>query len=227
MRTSINWFFIFTFFISFFAIAEPEQKENEEKPITLPIFLQEITSPIALSIDSIFYNQAMEKKSLENFDDRFIIVHFWASWCMDCQSELIALNKLQKDFRKKALLVVVISEDFKGISAIDSFFTKHKLDYLDIYVDKKNNIYNSLKINHLPSSYLVDFNGEVIASSRPGVPVDWDDEDLRKFLELKVSQHQLLPPEFKEIREKYIPTESVEIKSTAPKPKPKSKIFIN
>lgn len=217
-------------FIVFSTCCIANQEENAKTEITpnLPSFLQKVDSPIALSIESIFYNQKMEKKSLEIFDNRFIIVHFWASWCMDCHSELIALNRLQKDFRKKALMIVAISEDFKGVKSIDDFFTKHKIDYLDIYIDKKNKIYDSLKIFHLPVSYLVDMNGTIIAQSIPGTPVEWDNEDLRKFLEYKVKDHQLLPPEFKTIRETYMP--ALEIKETKPKlekPKLKPSLIIN
>lgn len=230
MRICINWLLLTALLLASITYAEETTKGPTDKSsdtATIPSFFQEVTSPLTLSVDSIFYNQKMEKKSLENFDNHFIIVHFWASWCMDCQSELIALNRLQKDFRKKALMVIVLSEDFKGISTIDDFFTKHKIDYLDIYVDKKSDIYNKLKINHLPTSYLVDFNGNVIANSQPGIPVDWDDETLRSFLETKVSYHQLLPPEFKTIREKYVPSESILEKPITQKSKEKSKIFIN
>ena len=168
----------------------------------------------------------------ENYDNRFIIVHFWASWCMECQGELLALNKLQKEFRKKALLVFAISEDFKGIGAIDEYFTKHQIDYLDLYSDKKSKIYQSLNVNHLPVSYLVDFDGKVIAQSIPGSIVDWNNEELKEYLEAKVSKYQLLPPEFKKSRDKYEPPkQAVENKTLDQKNKEtkknKSHLFIN
>ncbi len=210
--------------------SEETQKTPPENPLrtqNIPSIFQKVTSPISLSIDSIFYNQDMEKKTLDNFENHFIIIHFWASWCMDCQSELIALNRLQKEFRKKALMVIVISEDFKGIPAIDKFFTKHQIDYLDIYLDKKKSIYNKLMINHLPASYLMDFDGKIIAKSTPGVPIDWDNEELKEYLEYKVSQRQLLPPEYKTVRKEYIPPKIVEPDPIPEKPKEKSKLFIN
>lgn len=200
-------YIIFTLFLSFSALALPEQESVVESKIqespSLPSFLKEVSPSLSTFNNSVFYNQLMEKKSLENYDSRFIILHFWATWCMECQNELIAINKLQKEFRKKSLLVIAISEDFKEVSAIDEYFTKHKIDFLDIYLDKKNDIYRNLNINHLPASYLIDFNGDVIAKSSAGVWVDWGDEDLKKYLEFKVSKHQLLPPEFKSERELY------------------------
>lgn len=199
----INLIFIITIFFANFSFSEQVENDKSQNSLNLPPSFKEVISPAISFNNSLFYNQAMEKKSLENFDNRFIIIHFWATWCMDCQNELVVLNKLQKEFRKKALLVLAISEDFKEIAAIDEYFTKNKIDFLDIYVDKRNSIYKSLGINHLPASYLVDFNGDVIATSLPGVPVDWDDESLKKFLEDKVSKHQLLPPEFKNMRDSY------------------------
>lgn len=225
MRIYTKLLFISVLFLSSIISAEENIVDESINTKNIPSSLQKISSPISLSVDSIFYNHKMEKRSLENFDNRFIILHFWASWCMNCQSELIALNKLQKEFRKKALTVIVISEDFRGISAIDSFFAKHQIDYLDIYLDKKNTIYNKLKVNHLPVSYLIDFDERIIARSQPGIPVDWDNEELKEFLEYKVSKHQLLPPEFKTTREPYIPPKTI-IEAPAA-PKLKSKLLIN
>lgn len=218
-RVYIKLLIILTLFLSSFAHAEAKIIAP-----TIPSeFFELVKKPITLSINSIFYNQKMEKTSLENFDNRFIIVHFWASWCMDCNIELIALNNLQKEFRKKALLVVAISEDFKGIEAIDSYFTKYKLEYLDIYLDKKSKIYQSLMINHLPATYLIDSNGKVIARSIPGKKIDWNDQAIKDYLEEKVSKYQLLPPEFKKIRDKYeAPKQEKKVKNIQ-----KNKLFIN
>ena len=219
-----NYLIILMLFFS--SLVQADQiVEKPAKPAELPISLKAVHKTIAFSQTSVFYNQMMEKRSLENFENRFIIVHFWASWFMDCHNELIALNKLQKDFRKKSLLIISISEDFKGADAIDQYFIKHKIDYLDIYLDKKNKIYHSLDLKHLPISYLIDYDGRVIAESTPGVAVDWNDEDIRKFLEEKVTQYQLLPPEFKRLRDPY------EVQPQADKQKKiettKSKIFVN
>lgn len=225
-RLYIKLVFIVIIFLSNSSFSEQSQDEKTTEPIKLPALFKEITTPSVTFNNSIFYNQISEKKSLENFDNRFIIIHFWATWCMECQNELSALNKLQKDFRKKALLVLAISEDFKDVSAIDEYFTKHKIDFLDIYVDKRNSIYKNLSINHLPASYLVDFNGEVIATSFPGVPIDWDDETIRKFLEDKVMNHQLLPPEFKSTRETFVPSSKQQEPQKSSQQK-KTEIIIN
>ena len=188
-----NCCFFLVVFFSFHSFSD----QVSDKPVVklnLPSFFKALDDSITLNNRSVFYNQQMETRMLESFDNRFIIVHFWASWCIECRDELIALNKLQKDFRKKALLVIAISEDFKPAKDLDEFFTKHKIEYLDIYLDKGNKIYRDLAINYLPVTYLMDFNGNIIAQSKQGVVINWDDPDLIKFLDWKVNDYQLLPP---------------------------------
>lgn len=201
---------ILVFFISSGVYAD----QVSEQPAQLPEFFEKINEPISLSSASVFYNQDYEKRTLDAFENRFIIVHFWASWCMECKEELVLLDKLQKFFRKKSLLVITISEDFKGAKAVDEYFTKNKIEYLDIYLDKGSKLYQSLGVNFLPISYLIDFDGRVVASSKPGVTVNWDDATLVKYLDEKVRSYQLLPPEFKRMRDKYEePKEDKEKKS--------------
>lgn len=218
---------LFILFITFACISIAETKselKNSQNDLLNSYFKEE--SPDIKFNDIVFYNQDKEKRSLENFDNRFIIIHFWATWCMECQNELMALNKLQKDFRKNALVVLALSEDFKDASAIDEYFTKHKIDMLDIYMDKKNAIYKGLNINHIPASYLIDFDGKVLASSLPGKVVDWDDEDLRKFFNSKLENHHLLPPEYKAVRDVFVKPEEAVDKSKTDSTK-KNEIIIN
>jgi len=223
-------YLIFLLFFPFFSLAE------EKKSLQLPEFFEAPQNSIALNGVSIFYDQMMNKKKLEDIENKIIIVHFWATWNMACLNELIALNNLQREFRKKALLIIAISEDFKGAEAIDDYFSKHKIDYLDIYLDKKHKIYDALNINYLPASYIFDFNGKLIAASKPSAVVDWQNEDLKNYLEEKTSKYQLLPPEYKKTRDKYelskqdeennINKESKDTKDSKPK-KQKAPLIIN
>lgn len=170
----------------------------------IPPGFERIEEQPNLSINSIFFNQNMEKLIPENIDNRFFIIHFWSTWCMECVAEMIELEKLQKEFRKKPLMIIAASEDFKGIDTIDAFYKKHKIEYLDIYLDKKSKLFQGLMLNHLPVTYLIDFNGKVIARSTPGTPVDWNDAKLKEYFEEKLSKYQLLPPEYKKPRDEYI-----------------------
>lgn len=216
----------------FTSITNADQVSDKPRKIApLPGYFEEVNNLISLNQTNVFYNQYFETRSFEAFENRFLIIHFWASWCMECTNELVALNELQRSFKKKALTVIAISEDFKGPESVDKFFKKNKIDYLDIYIDKKNKIYQSLNINHLPATYLMDFNGDIIARSRPSEGISWSDPEIVRFLDDKVMNIQLLPPEYKQLRDIYEAPPVQEKKETTKKEKlikkEKSKIFIN
>ena len=218
-----NFIFILVLFISNIAFADMVDDKPRKQTELPSAFFTAVNEQLSLSSKNIFYNQMLEPRALESFDNRFIIVHFWASWCMECKNEIIALNDLQKEFRKKHLLVIAISEDFKGSVAIDDYFTRYKIDYLDIYIDKKNKIYQGLNINHLPATYLMNFDGRIIAKSIPGYSINWYDKDIRNYLDDMVVKHQLLPPEYKKTRDKFeLPKEDDKNKKPIQK---KSRIF--
>jgi peroxiredoxin len=223
---------VFLLVLFFTCISKADQvSDKPNNPIALPEVFEAINDPITLNAANIFYNQNDEVRSFDSFENRFLVIHFWASWCMECLNELITLNELQRVFRKKALTVITISEDFKGAQAIDEFFTKHKIDYLDIYLDKRNKIYQSLNINHLPATYLMDFQGNVIARSKPSTAINWMDNAIVRYLDEKVVNVQLLPPEYKQMRDLFEAPKPAEKKSVIPKKEEnknkKTNIFIN
>ena len=61
MRIHIICFVIIACFCSTFSFADSTTEVETKTPAVLTDFLQEVTSPIALSQDSIFYNQVMEE----------------------------------------------------------------------------------------------------------------------------------------------------------------------
>jgi thiol-disulfide isomerase/thioredoxin len=45
--------------------------------------------------------------------DTIYIVNFWATWCVPCVKELPAFNKIQEEYKDKAVKVILVSFDFK------------------------------------------------------------------------------------------------------------------
>jgi thiol-disulfide isomerase/thioredoxin len=45
--------------------------------------------------------------------DTIYIVNFWATWCVPCVKELPAFNKIQEEYKDKAVKIILLSFDFK------------------------------------------------------------------------------------------------------------------
>ncbi len=140
--------------------------ESYEKPILFP----EISFQDDLAADHL----------MEEFDGSVVLVSMWASWCNVCVNELPELDLLQKKFLKKPIKILALSEDFKGMEKVTEFYKQYNIKYLDAYLDPKNAIFNQLGVVSLPTSFLVNSSGYIIAKITG--EVDWGDEKINQLL---------------------------------------------
>ncbi len=64
-----------------------------------------------------------------NGRDTVYVVNFWATWCAPCVKELVHFEKLQQQYRKEPLKVLLVSTDFKSKleSSVRPFVKRHNL----------------------------------------------------------------------------------------------------
>ncbi|MFL5752140.1 MAG: TlpA disulfide reductase family protein [Bacteroidia bacterium] len=46
-------------------------------------------------------------------NDTLYIVNFWATWCKPCVAELPAFERIQNEYKEKAVKVILVTMDFK------------------------------------------------------------------------------------------------------------------
>lgn len=87
------------------------------------------------------------------------ILLFWSSWCPHCESLIEKIDQMDgKDVIKKNLFTV--AED-KGLDDIEG----HKDDF-PIYLDQDESVFESLGLEHIPSVFIVNDQGEVLGSAQ-------------------------------------------------------------
>jgi thiol-disulfide isomerase/thioredoxin len=127
-----------------------------------------------------FYDNLGVGHLMEEFDGSVVLVAMWASWCHVCANELPELDLLQKKFLKKPIKILALSEDFKGIEKVTEFYQQYNIKFLDVYLDSKNAIFNQLEAVSLPTSFLVNSSGYIIAKITG--EVDWNDDKINQLL---------------------------------------------
>lgn len=120
-----------------------------------------------------FYNDKMELINFDHFDEQVVIIHFWATWCQSCFLELQSLDKIQKDFRKKPLKVIAISEDFKAIESIISYYAHNGIKNIQIYADPRNVLFKKLNMKTIPSTVILNKEHEIIGKFNNSI--SWGD----------------------------------------------------
>lgn len=111
------------------------------------------------------------------------LVHFWASWCASCRTEFPALDRLNQDLSPKGLVLLAISIDRLGWPVIESTLQALNVPRLPVFHDLNRVAAQSLKIEALPTTLLLDREGREFERLKGSV--DWDEADIRE----KLSRH--------------------------------------
>jgi thiol-disulfide isomerase/thioredoxin len=109
---------------------------------------------------------------LADYKGKVVLVNFWATWCAPCVKEMPSLDRLQAEIGKDKLIVLPLSLDGPSRPKVAPFYEDRKLTSLGIYFDKGKKSMQALDVTVLPTSILVDRDGNEIA--RLEGEADWD-----------------------------------------------------
>lgn len=116
---------------------------------------------------------------MADFKGQVVLLNFWATWCGPCVREMPSLDRLQADLGPEGLAVVAVSQDFKQ-SLAAAFLDEHRLDNLDLYMDKRGAVARAFGVRGLPTTYLIDRQGRLVGGLQG--PAEWDDEDAKALI---------------------------------------------
>ncbi|MES2827912.1 MAG: TlpA disulfide reductase family protein [Bacteroidota bacterium] len=109
--------------------------------------------------------------SLKNYRGKFVLIDFWASWCVPCRAENPALVKAYDDYKDKNFTVLSVSLDKPAdknawLAAIkkDNLHWTNVSD-LQSFQNKAAVLY---AINAIPQNFLVDPDGKIVAKNLRG-----------------------------------------------------------
>jgi cytochrome c biogenesis protein CcmG/thiol:disulfide interchange protein DsbE len=109
------------------------------------------------------------QESLAAYKGRWVLVNFWASWCVPCREEANTLNALQKERGGPEFTILGIdSNDLSGDAK--AFIAKHEVKYPQLR-DGDNELSKEFGTTGVPESYLFDPEGKLkVAWIQPVTP---------------------------------------------------------
>ncbi|NQX40057.1 Peroxiredoxin [Pedobacter steynii] len=104
-----------------------------------------------------------------SFKGKYVLVDFWASWCGPCRGENPNVLKAYNDFKDKGFTVLGVSLDDSG-DKWKKAVQEDKMPWTQVSDLKgwKNEVSTYYGIQGIPSNYLVDPNGVIIARNLRG-----------------------------------------------------------
>ncbi len=108
---------------------------------------------------------------------RWVMVHFWASWCGPCRRELPAIAAMVQT--KPATLALVMVNTAETEDEVFAFLAS-VAPTLSTFLDKDGQVTERWQPRGLPSTFFVDPGGRLRYLALGGRP--WDSEPYRRFL---------------------------------------------
>nr|WP_321227610.1 TlpA disulfide reductase family protein [uncultured Psychroserpens sp.] len=120
-------------------------------------------------VDFSMKNDKGELIKLSNFDEKLILLDFWASWCGPCKAEYPALKEAYAKFHTKGFEIVSLSEDKIREDWIEAI-KNNNLDWINLWQENGSEAdpYIIYGINGIPDNFLIDKNGIIIGRNLRG-----------------------------------------------------------
>lgn len=121
--------------------------------------------------------------SLSEFKGKYVLLDFWASWCIPCRKENPNLIKAYEAFKDKKFEIVGISLD-GGNGAHDKWTGAIKADgliwpQLSDLEGWNSGVAKQYQVTAIPMNFLLDPNGKILAKNLRGEQLE---EVLKKYL---------------------------------------------
>ncbi|MEZ5757560.1 MAG: TlpA disulfide reductase family protein [Emcibacteraceae bacterium] len=129
---------------------------------------------------AVFKDENGNDVTFSDFKGKVILVNIWATWCAPCVKEMPDLNELQKSLGGEKFQIVLVSENQDGMDSSIEFLKTNKIDNLNTYFDSNRGVARGLKTNALPTSILINAEGEEVG--RLIGPADWNSGDAKALI---------------------------------------------
>jgi cytochrome c biogenesis protein CcmG/thiol:disulfide interchange protein DsbE len=101
-----------------------------------------------------------------------VVLNFWATWCRPCRVEMPKLQEVHEDLVGRTVHFAAVSLDTRRHkSRVEEYIEKNEVT-LPVYRDPEGNLAKKMNITAIPTTILLDQDGEVAFKTRGYRPGD-------------------------------------------------------
>ena len=119
----------------------------------------------------------------EGYENKIVLVNFFATWCPPCKAEIPHLNKLQEKYKGDLKIISVLLEENKSNESVINFINNNDIEFT--ITNSKGN-YSLAKavggVKSIPLMLIYDRNGTYSQHYIGAVPEEMIEADIKKVL---------------------------------------------
>jgi peroxiredoxin len=125
-----------------------------------------------------------QKVSLAGLSGRVVLLNFWATWCLECRSEMPAFERLHREFSAQGLAVVGINAR-EGTATIREYAKELGLTF-PLISDPTGKINSAYGVIGLPTTFLIGRSGQAVALAIG--PREWSGKPARALIQALLTE---------------------------------------
>ena len=106
-----------------------------------------------------FKNEEDKNVSLSEYENKLLILNFWATWCEPCKEEMPSLQNLQNNLNFKNLKILPINIGQEDKNSIKNFFSEVNIKTFEIFYDSDVKLAKKFSLRGIPTSILINKDG--------------------------------------------------------------------
>ncbi len=111
------------------------------------------------------------KLTLSGLKGKVVLLDFWATWCPPCRDEVPNLVDIQKRFGDGKFVLISVSLD-RDLEAARRFVREKKMDWVHVIdAGAARDLAEKYRIEYIPSTYVIDRKGKIVAMQLRGNPL--------------------------------------------------------
>ncbi len=122
--------------------------------------------------------------SLTEHRGTVVILNFWASWCLECRSEMVMLERLQREFSSRGLSIIGVNAR-ENKAAVGRHATQLGLTF-PLVLDPDGKINALYGVIGLPTTFVIGRDGRAIAFAVG--PRKWESAPARALIEALLAE---------------------------------------
>ncbi|MCC1491144.1 TlpA disulfide reductase family protein [Cognatishimia sp. F0-27] len=121
-----------------------------------------------------------EPINLAQWEGKWVVLNFWATWCAPCRKEMPMLSELQTEFGGDTFEVLTIATTRNPPPAMQAFFEEIGVENLPLHRDPGSKLAREMAVLGLPVTVILNPEGDEIARLRGDA--DWSSDSAKEMI---------------------------------------------